>query len=86
MKILKTLLLICFFTLSFRSDIVLADKENFINNSGMISDLPYGLKFFVDINEEIEISDIAIKFKVLDRSALQYDYFDLDDYENNNFL
>ncbi|MBM32455.1 MAG: hypothetical protein CL764_06345 [Chloroflexi bacterium] len=84
MKILKTLLLICFFTLSFRSDIVLADKENFINNSGMISDLPYGLKFFVDINEEIEISDIAIKFKVLDRSALQYDYFDLDDYENNN--
>ncbi len=84
MKILKTLLLICFFTLSFRSDIVLADKENFIKNSGMISDLPYGLKFFVDINEEIEISDIAIKFKVLDRSALQYDYFDLDDYENNN--
>ena len=84
MKILKILLLIYFFTLPFSSDIVLADEQNLINDSGMISELPYGLKFFVDINEDKGISDIAIKFKVLDRSAVQYDYFDLDDSKTNN--
>ena len=52
MKILKILLLIYFFTLPFSSDIVLADEQNLINDSGMISELPYGLKFFVDINED----------------------------------
>ena len=70
MKILKILLLIYFFTLPFSSDIVLADEQNLINDSGMISELPYGLKFFVDINEDKGISDIAIKFKVLDSNSL----------------
>ena len=44
MKILKILLLIYFFTLPFSSDIVFADEQNLIYDSGMISELPYGLK------------------------------------------
>jgi hypothetical protein len=84
MKMFKSLFIIYFLTVLFSNDVILADEQSLINDSGMISELPNGLKFFVDVNDEEEISDIAVKFRVLDRSAVQYDYFDLKDSKSSN--
>ena len=65
---------------------LLADDQILINDSGMVSQLPYGLKFFVHIKDKEQISDIAVKFRVLDRSAVQYDYLNLDKVEANNTI
>jgi len=84
MKTLKSLFIIYFFTILFGTNVILADELSLVNDSGMISELPNGLTFFVDVNDEKEISDIAVKFRVLDRSAVQYDYFDLKKSKSNN--
>ena len=84
MKTFKSLFIIYFFTILFGTNVILADELSLVNDSGMISELPNGLTFFVDVNDEKEISDIAVKFRVLDRSAVQYDYFDLKKSKSSN--
>ena len=55
-----------------------ADGEIDIITATAVSEFPEGIRFNLELNSEIEIDEVAVRFQIAGRAANQYNYLDLE--------
>ncbi len=67
---------------SARPEAVSADGEIDIITATAVSEFPEGIRFNLELNSEIEIDEVAVRFQIAGRAANQYNYLDLEQVED----
>ena len=59
------------------SGLVAADEHVRIISSGAESEFPDGIRFFAEVESDVPIDDIRVRYTIGDRATTQYNYLDL---------
>ncbi len=76
-NLIKLFFLILIILFNFTEDNYIFADQDIVKNYNVISEIPEGIKFSIELLNYDEIDDIQVKFKIDGRNSFQYEYLKL---------